>query len=77
MTRKGADYFNIPLKSQNIQNKAVLKNVTFNNSYQEASYLVGVINAQDRKSPAIEENQMLACKIIVSKILGQVSVCKI
>lgn len=45
MIRKGADYFNVPLESQNVQNKALFKNVTFNNSYQEASYLVGVINA--------------------------------
>lgn len=25
MTRKGADYFNVPLESQNVQNKALLK----------------------------------------------------
>lgn len=49
LTRKDEEYFKFPLESQNIQNKVFIKKCHIKN-YQEASYLVGVINlAQERK----------------------------
>lgn len=58
--------------------KLLFKKLTFNRNYQEASYLVGVTNAEERKSYVMEDNlTVLACKIIMSKILEQVAVCKI
>jgi hypothetical protein len=63
------------LESQNKQSAASVSIVTVSEKAQEASYLVAELIAQKTKSHPVGENLiMLACKIIVGKVLGQESV---
>jgi hypothetical protein len=61
-----------------ISKQTFVKKVTFSEKAQEASYLVAELIAQKRKSHTVGENLIMpACKIIVSKMLGQDAVREI
>jgi hypothetical protein len=61
-----------------LTSKAFVKKVTFSEKAQEASYLVAELIAQKRKRHTVGENLVMpACKIIVSKMLGQEAVREI
>ncbi|XP_068115889.1 zinc finger BED domain-containing protein 5-like [Hyperolius riggenbachi] len=72
LTSKTTAYFKRLLQSQSKQSQAFVKKVTVSEKAQEASYLVAELLAQKRKSHTIAENVIMpACKIIVSKMLGE------
>jgi hypothetical protein len=72
LTSKCAYCFKWLLESQNYQSKAFVKKVTIGEKAQEASYLVAELTAQKTQSHKVGENLIMpACKIIVSKMLGQ------
>jgi hypothetical protein len=72
MTSKSADYFNPLLDYQNKLSQAFVSIVAVSEKVQEASYLVAELIAQKRISHTVGENIiMLACKIILCKMLGQ------
>jgi hypothetical protein len=78
LTSKCAYYFKQLLEYRNKQSKAFVKNVTISEKAQEAGYLVTELVAQKWKSHTVGENPIMPThKIIVSRLLGQVSVREI
>ncbi|XP_029656547.1 zinc finger BED domain-containing protein 5-like [Octopus sinensis] len=68
---KKSSYFKNMLKSQETQSATFVKHFTFLRAL-EASYLVAELISKNRKNHTIGEKLILpACKIIVSKILGE------
>lgn len=75
---KGAAYFEKLLKSQNKQSQSFVGRFTVNEKAQEASYLIAELIAQKRESYTLGEDLIMpACKIIVSKVLGEDAVREI
>ena len=78
MKNKSADYFKRLLEYQKKQSVTFVNKVSVSEKVQEVSYLVVEIITQKRKRQTIYENLiMLACKIIVGKMLGQNTVQEI